>query len=192
MRWLPTPPTDNFYKYLAINSLWLAFGTLTLWVVMYTNAPRTEEYGRLGIAITKQSIDLRLVKNRIAALENDKPELYKIESLPQDEFQSTSEELLYLKIRQEIAEETIANLKDKRGDIDPFELHQIFEDSGAYIWLPILMVIAFGSTVLTFGAWYFRVQKPLDDIQQADLELKQAQLLEHARSQVGRKWRRDR
>jgi len=83
MQWLPSPPTDNIYKLLAVFGLWLIAGALTLVSIFTYLDYRFQKETREESHHSQTEQMVNDFTKRIEALEKGTPELHKIADLPE-------------------------------------------------------------------------------------------------------------
>lgn len=108
MQWLPSPPTDNIYKLLAVFGLWLIAGALTLVSIFSYLDYRFQKETREESHHSQTEQMVNDFTKRIEALEKGTPELHKIADLPE----SFNNDVTFLKNSLAIQERKLSTYKE--------------------------------------------------------------------------------
>ncbi|MGY2293288.1 hypothetical protein ACW9H6_12180 [Pseudomonas sp. SDO528_S397] len=175
--WLPSPPTDNLYKLMAIFGMWLSAGLiaalLALSYLKYNIDQSTDEF------IYKQHVknDIEKIKKRLASLKADKPEQNVLEwsSGFKDE-KAVLEKVLESNL--ETINSDTASKKEELLQPDNPIIKFIFK-SNLLVYTVIVIYIPLAIFCLCFGfrRWAVRVQGPSERLNELDIELKKAALV---------------
>lgn len=172
MNWLPTPPTDNLYKFLAIFGTWgLLFVFGSLLALSYQNHEHAE-FNKKLMSVYSEEGWLRKAEARVKSLkenrvgENTIPEISS--RFP------PKEELLFLSSAIDLSKERLAQLKEitkqPPENIFPF-LASIHFDW----WLLGVLGGTLACFYFGFRQWLV-LQRTSDELLQLDLTLKKAQV----------------
>ncbi|RBC02804.1 hypothetical protein C3E97_008600 [Pseudomonas sp. MWU12-2115] len=174
MQWLPSPPTDNLYKFMAIFGLWLLLGLLLLFAWFgYMNFKLDEESRDNQHYYFSKNMKLD-ISRRLASLEANNSGENKLEWVPENSSPDQEKSFLKeaLKNHEETMESTKYVLKSQTGrDL------KIFEASGALWILWLYVAIAIACPYLGFKWWYKKIQLPNEAANDMELKIKEASLL---------------
>ena len=175
MKWLPTPPTDNLYKYLAISGLWLTLGFSFLFVYSIKTAHSLEDYYQLSQWTYQNERNIEKFLKRIKSLEENKINDHKIERI--SEKYSPKEELIFLKKALKNTEKSHSENKEQLKELGQPELTWKWIDRAyIFIWLPAAIPLSLALSYIGFRLWYSKSQKYTDEILLIELELKKETL----------------
>ncbi|EHK4786486.1 hypothetical protein [Vibrio parahaemolyticus] len=173
MKFFPTPPTDNLYKFCAILGAWLVAGVIALFMLL----------GYVTYDLEKQSVaqthhfrtmsNYEKVIDRLSSIEQGKLDENIIEWLPSsDGSENEVDRLLEIKANQEKAITEYEN--EIRTDYG--EIFEVVEATG--IWWVICVLISLSVLCFYFGfkLWYIKVQKISDELLVLDVEIKRLTL----------------
>lgn len=113
---LPTPPTDNLYKYMALTGLWLCFGVLALIAVLYYQNFESQEFNKQQSWMYSKEDAKRKFESRLDSLSKGRLTENTLKGIS-DRFTPKEEAVLLEKLRLSTAEE-ISILK-KQTDTPP-------------------------------------------------------------------------
>ncbi|WP_412498459.1 hypothetical protein [Vibrio furnissii] len=173
VKFFPTPPTDNLYKFCAILGAWLVAGVIALFILL----------GYVTYDLEKQSVaqthhfrtmsNYEKVIDRLSSIEQGKLDENIIEWLPSsDGSENEVDRLLEIKANQEKAITEYEN--EIRTDYG--EIFEVVEATG--IWWVIYVLISLSVLCFYFGfkLWYIKVQKISDELLVLDVEIKRLTL----------------
>lgn len=171
MNWLPTPPTDNLYKFLAIFGTWgmlFVFGSLLL--LFYQNHEHSE-FTKKVIALSSEESWLRKVEARAESLAKNRLTENIIPGIS-DHF-SPKEEMVFIKNAVNLSRGSLPKLRQLAGDpptnVFPF-LATIHFDR----WLVGVLVFSWVCFYYGFRQWLV-LQRITDELLRLDLSIKRAQ-----------------
>lgn len=182
-KWLPSPPTDNLYKYAAISGLWLSLGFSLIFVIYIKTSYSLQDYDSLLILIANDKQNIKKEKDRIASLEigkikdNTIPGISNLFAPPQ--------ELLFLKNSLALDEKRETQYKQniiKLGD--PKSDWKWIQRSYLGLWLPVSIPLSFLISFIGFRLWYLRNQKYADEILILERNIKIESLKQARRSRL--------
>jgi len=182
MNWLPSPPTDNLYKFLALLGAWgLLFFLGSLLVLEYQNYEHAE-FNKKVLSVSAEESWIRKAELRLNSLKDQHPEENAIPEIS-DHF-TPKEELLFLTNSIALSEEHLVQLKELTAqppqNVVPF-LASIHFDR----WLLGILILSMGCFYLGFRQWLV-LQHMSDELLRLDLTLKKAQVKEASRHRFGR------
>jgi hypothetical protein len=182
MNWLPTPPTDNLYKFLAIFGTWgLLFVFGSLLVLSYQNHEHDEFSKKLKAVYSEESW-IRKAEARVKSLKENRLAESSIPEIS-NRF-SPKEELLFLSNAIALSKERLAQLKEftkqPPENIFPFLASIRFD-----WWLLGILNGTFVCFYFGFRQWLV-LQRASDELLQLDLTLKKAQVKELNRGRLRR------
>ncbi|MGI9950699.1 hypothetical protein [Vibrio hyugaensis] len=184
MKFFPTPPTDNLYKFHAILGSWLVGASLVLYVLI-----KYVSYD-LELQLADQSHHMRTERDLVKV--NERLESIAKGNLEENKVSwvrgadGSPDEVAYLKQLKENFETSIQVYKDTEK-IDYGRIFDIVEATDLWWIIGFLMFIAGLLFYSGFKNWYYKVQKPQDELIQLDLKIKRLTLLEMERESKKRK-----
>ncbi|AZF07763.1 hypothetical protein [Pseudomonas sp. R5-89-07] len=174
MQWLPSPPTDNIYKLLAVFGLWLIAGALTLFSIFSYLDYRSQKETREESYHSQTERMVNSFTKRIRALEEGTPELHKIADLP-DTFNN---DITFLKNSLAMQEKNLSKYKQrKRDNLDTFMDYLLVHETEFYIFVGLYATLTSLCTVIGFSRWFQKIQKPSEVLNELDIRIKEASLL---------------
>lgn len=155
MKWIPTPPTDNLYKYMAITGVWLTFGLVVafLWIG-HLNYQLNIRSGNLSVYAFAQT-KIFEIERRLKSLEDNDIHSNKLDWLP--ESISNEEEFLKQILNNHIKNKTEA---EKSLDNKDIEITEILEHMKLHYIFSAYAVISLFLLIFGFWRWYKLVQIP--------------------------------
>lgn len=183
MNWLPSPPTDNLYKFLAIIGAWGVFFVVGLLLVLFYQNYEHAEFNKKMSSIYAEEDWNRKAESRVNSLkkgfsgENRIPEI-------SNNF-SPKEELLFLSNAMKLSSERLAQLKELTKQ-PPQNFFPFLASINFDRWLLGVLALAFVTFYFGFRQW-FVLQRISDEILQLDLALKRAQTKELGRKRYSRR-----
>lgn len=184
---IPTPPTDDIYKYFAISGLWLtfAFSILIAFVgyLSYAMSDHATLVARIG---TLESFS-RKVERRISSIKaGDLQE----NELKLSQGRNPEEELAFLRHYKSFIKPQIASMKKKAQSRHPAISFYWLERVHTKWWLPSGFAFSFVMMLIGFARWRTR-QQLVDYSFKVDIKIKEQQLrllkLERLNSTLNRK-----
>jgi hypothetical protein len=139
---LPTLPTDNLYKFLALSGLAIAIFSLVFPII------RISEIRMKLIEVKTQS---NVLDVEIEELKGDTDRWAKKTSLSPEETASLRKRLIEIRIKSVEIRGRFEQIKSLNRDLD-------YSMTLIWVGLPLGLIISH----LGFLLWYFRVQKPND------------------------------
>ena len=174
MNWLPTPPTDNLYKFAAISGIWLITIVIAIWVYLFNllyisgiEAKQTTAY--------YVSLDMeRQINNRLLAIKQKKLDEYR-PSWIQKELPIAQEKILL-----DIALENHSKTVEKYKDVAEKEHNNPLIDGPQPSWFvyafSTVNALAIVVTLWGFINWYKKLQRPQEKMHDIDYLIKQKTL----------------
>lgn len=172
MNYLPAPPTDNLYKFMAITGLWFVMGVLAYFAYLgylgYMSEKESNEYrSYMHSIMMSQDISKRINQHKT----NKAAKATRPDWIP--EHFTKEDELHFLEKALENHQKTIT---DYQGAIHPYgeQLHELL----AVPLRVTLTILIFGYILVIVGfiRWYKKVQQPQDELTKLEVELKKITL----------------
>ena len=174
MNWLPSPPTDNLYKFSAISGLWLLLGLLVFfsWLgfLQFQNA---KEAKRSQAYFFAEQMEMQ-ISARLDSINAKRPTENKLEWTPPGA--TLEQEQKFLQMALDNHRRTIEknkNIFDRKSGEDL----EILKSMGFYWLMPIYVFFAVGCPFFGFIGWYRKVQKPSEEAHILDCRVKEATIL---------------
>jgi hypothetical protein len=174
MNWLPTPPTDNLHKYIALNGLWFIYGVLALLTVLHYQNFEHEEFNKRQSSLFSKQDAVRKFESRINSLANGKLTENNIPGI--SSHFNPKEEKVFLENAIVLNQQDISSLSEetKKPPTSWFSLLVHFHvDKFLVVFLGVGLVL----TYCGFRSWA-KSQRVVDEIQRHDLALKRFHLKE--------------
>lgn len=173
-QWLPTPPTDNLYKFMAISGVWLSTLVLIIYLLLgYANF-RINEDEKVFLSAAQSKNIVAEIENRLKSIDNSAFEENRLDWIPEDiSPEDERNRLIYALSRHK---ESISKAENIAKD-DTGEKLRIAIASG--FW-PIVNITIFAAVFLCyfgFTRWYKYVQKPADTAAKTEQLLREENLL---------------
>lgn len=172
IQWIPTPPTDDLAKYVAITGLWLTLGFSAILLFVVYNNYRLDERTQLVIQMASTLHFKEDVEIRIQSLEDGHPNENK---LPISSGMTPKEELPFLKNIDKTLDSKLSELQADGKANNSQAVYAWLRRGYVYFWPPIALA---GSLLLTFFGFmrWREKQKRADEMFALDLEIKRQQL----------------
>ena len=182
---LPSPPTDNLYKFMALSGVWLMVFLLAFYAwLMNADYEIRAEAKELKAFITAQS-SLRNIQARLASVRAGHLGENRLVWIPKE-----------WPIEQEVhVLSEVASSHQQTVETYQKSNHNKYEESldrlssmGSTWFLVSYVAAAFGLTYTGFALWYRRVQKPNEVAARIELDIKNTSLrkVEPERKQIQR------
>jgi len=174
MNWLPSPPTDNLYKFLAIIGGWGVFFIFTFLLALFFQNYEHAEFNKKMSSIYAEEDWNRKAESRVNSLkkgltgENRIPEISSNFSL--------KEELLFLSNSMKLSSERLAQLKELTKQ-PPQNIFPFLASINFDRWLLGALALVLLAFSYGFMQW-FVLQRISDEILRLDLILKRTQAKE--------------
>jgi hypothetical protein len=173
VQWLPSLPTDNIYKLIAIFGLWLLAGLLAGLLYLSYLKFTIDRDTDTSLYISRMENDLNQITRRINSLNADKPQENKISWSA-----GFKDELAMLEKLQKHHQATIdEEKKSKAKPQDPIIDFIFSNDSLAKFVIVGYVTLTVVCNLFGFSLWYNKIQKPSEDQSVLDARIKEATLL---------------
>lgn len=175
MKWLPSPPTDNLYKFMSIFGLWLLLGLVLLFAWLgYLDFQIKKESERSQAYFISTNMESK-ISTRLASIKAMHFNENRLEWI----LPSTG-----IEQEQKILQMALDNHKqiiDKNKDSLNHNIREMMEmlESMDFLWIvmiPIYVFLAVGCPYFGFTRWYRYIQKPSEAAHDLDCRLKEATL----------------
>ena len=182
MQWLPTPPTDCLYKYVALNGLYIGIAALASIGVLSYQLFEQQQFNETKIWLASNQASLGKFEARLNSLASGKVTQNTIPGI--SDHLTPTDEANYLKLAAVIAREEKDRLtqatKNPPTNWSPWVIHFRID-----IVLVFLLVIAVVMVYFGYGKWY-KSQVITDEIKELDRNIKGVQLRELNRARFRR------
>lgn len=171
MNWLPSPPTDNLYKFIAIFGLYLLLGLLAFFSWLgYLQFHSEREMKRSQAYFFSVQMESQ-ISARLSSIKAKRLSENKLEWTPPGA--TSDQEQKFLQMALENHRQTIQKNKDVLNT-RPGEELEVMKAMG-YFWLmPIYVLFAVGCPFFGFLGWYRKIQRPSEEAHVLDCKLKEA------------------
>lgn len=173
---LPTTPTDNIYKFMAISGLWLMFGFIALYVWIEYSIIQLEKEGDNTSTYLTSKYKVDEIERRVNAIENGNLEDFKLSWLretksPEDELNALEPLLEFHRARAE-AYKSMIPLSAIYGESDAYERFKIIKRTDFKMVLLVLIVLMVCLTLYGFTRWAQKTQATDEKLKKLDIRLK--------------------
>jgi hypothetical protein len=182
MQWLPTPPTDCLYKYVALNGLYIGIAALLSLGVLHYQQFENQQFNETKQRLISQQASLTTYEARLNSLATGKVAENTIPGLSGS--MTPKNETAYLEGEVVITRERMKRLtqKNENPPTDWFPLVMFFRID---IVLVFLLVSAVLMVFFGFGNWK-KSQGITDEIKELDRNIKRTQLRDLTRARFRR------
>lgn len=170
MQLLPTPPTDNLYKFMAISGLWLVAGILLFmfWLVYWgfqsqIEMKHSQEY---FFSVNME----REISSRINSINSGKYDENKLSWVPAGS--TPEQERSFLKFGLDNHRKTIEKYK-KEVEAERIDIIEYIGEKYLIVCLSLYASVMSFFLVFGFSWWYKKVQKPSEKMHDIDYKIKQ-------------------
>ncbi|KIF61087.1 MULTISPECIES: hypothetical protein [Pseudomonas] len=173
MQWLPSFPTDNLYKLIAIFGLWLTAGLLAGMFYLSYLTYALEEETKQNIHYMNTEARISEIKKRLTSLKNNAPEENKLEWSA-----VFTDEMTALQKTLEISEKNLEKPKKPDNPINESMMGFLFSgDYWIYIFIAAYSLLTVTCTYFGFKLWYKKIHLPAEEQHYLDMRIKEATLL---------------
>lgn len=169
MQILPSIPTDNFYKFIAITGVWLTLGTIIFLIYLGYLNYRLEIERIESNSYFRSSSTLRNVELRLKSIEEGKLTENILAWTP--DFEKIEDERVFLEKLKDNNEKVVKEY-EANEEIKAHEVLSIAEKMGLTWILPIYIFSSLICFSYGFKHWINKVQKPTDELLQLDIQIK--------------------
>jgi len=173
MKWLPSPPTDNLYKFMSIFGLWLLLGLVLLFAWLgYLNFQVKKEGERSQAYFISTNMELK-ISTRLASIKAKHFNENRLEWVLPDTGIEQEQKIL------QMALDNHRQIIEKNKDALNHNIDGMLEmlESMGFLWImPIYVFLAVGCPYFGFTRWYRYIQKPSEAAHELDCRLKEATL----------------
>ncbi len=174
MNWLPSPPTDNLYKFVAISGLWLLLGLLVFFSWLgYLQFQNSKEAKRSQAYFFSERMEIQ-ISARLDSIKANRPKENKLEWTPPDATLEQEQQFLQMALNNH--RQTIEKNKDVL-DRKPGEDLEILKAMGFYWLMPVYVFFAVSCPFIGFLGWYRKIQKPSEEAHGLDCRVKEITIL---------------
>lgn len=174
MNVLPSPPTDNLYKFSAISGLLILLFSITGFVYLTFLLSNYDKATDLYLQSTNAEVSIREINCRIDSIEHGH-----IEKCPYREIrrESLEDELNILLAIKRSDESVIAEYKRYSELSQPLKENFEWIFNTGVFWL-ILITPSFATILFVFGLsrWYKKVQIPMNELTYLNLKIRTLEL----------------
>lgn len=157
MKWMPTIPTDNLYKFSAISGLWMLIGLFIFYAWMISLSIKLERYNEDSFAKMISKNSLYLLEKRVGSIKNGDLDSNRLDYIP--EAWNEDQELRYLSDEIKVLKDKINSYKDYSKDmiksLDVFSRVDVIIFGITYIF--------FCASLVVFG--FFGWKRNLHDVE---------------------------
>lgn len=173
MNWLPSPPTDNLYKFIAIFGLWLLLGLIMVFAWLGYLQFQLEKEGERAQAYFSSKRMEAQISARLASVKARRPAENKLEWMPPDISLEQEQKL----IQEMLTDHKQAIEKNKDALDRKFGEELKLLGSMGFPWvMPIYMLFTVSCTLFGFIQWHRKIQKPSEEAHILDCRLKEVEI----------------
>lgn len=173
MNILPSTPTDNIYKFMAISGLWFIAGFIFLYVWLIKTEVDLKNHSQLIRSYSDSKIILNKINLRLESIRANKISDNLIDWIPADT--DIESEKIILSEAKKNHQEYIDKVKNK-VDKEVGEELKLFERLDIKIISFIYIILTAALTVFGFSGWFKKTHKIEEQTRAIDLLIKQKTL----------------
>lgn len=169
MNGIPSTPTDNIYKFMAISGLWFIAGFIALYIwVVNTQVQLDKEHLRSQSYFFSVNTE-RQIKNRLDAIESGKPDENRIDWVPAS--YTLEQEKLFISEALNNHRETISRNMDVLESRTGEEL-RLLERPDVITAGVLYILIMVGLTWFGFSRWITKIHLADEELRNLDRDIK--------------------
>lgn len=173
MKGIPSTPTDNIYKFMAISGLWFIAGLLALYVWLVNVQIQLDKDRERSQAYFISVNMERDIKRRLDSIEKEAFDENRLDWVPENF--SVEEEKNFLTMVQKNHHETIAENKDVL-DSNPGEELQLIKRWDIRLAFGVYVSLMVGLTWFGFSRWVTKTHRVEEGLRELDFEIKEKTL----------------
>jgi hypothetical protein len=172
LKFLPTPPTDNLYKFSAISGLLCCLGSIVVLVYFTYLGVHFDKAGELQMHSYSAQKTLDKVNCRLDALKNGDVDKCPLDTMKLKD--GSEKEVSLLNNIKKVQESTVNEYKKHSGIAKPLSENIEWVVEKKVYWI-ITSIPGLSFILFCFGfvSWYRKVQKPSNQMTILNLEIRQ-------------------